>query len=57
VIKLAFRANRRPENRPEGDRRPERTDSRARRMRRWADAYTLAAFNPVHPYRRPIDRI
>jgi hypothetical protein len=33
-----------------------KTDRRARRTARWLNAYTLAAFNPVHPYRRPTTR-
>jgi hypothetical protein len=33
-----------------------KADSRARRAARWMNAYTLAAFNPVHPYRRPTTR-
>ncbi len=33
-----------------------KADSRARRAARWMNAYTLAAFNPVHPYRRPSSR-
>jgi hypothetical protein len=33
-----------------------KADGRARRAARWMNAYTLAAFNPVHPYRRPTTR-
>ncbi len=33
-----------------------KADNRARRAARWMNAYTLAAFNPVHPYRRPTTR-
>jgi hypothetical protein len=33
-----------------------KADSRARWAARWMNAYTLAAFNPVHPYRRPTTR-
>jgi hypothetical protein len=33
-----------------------KADRRARRAARWLNAYTLAAFNPVHPYRRPTTR-
>jgi hypothetical protein len=29
---------------------------RLRRFVRWMDAYTLAAFNPAQPYRRPTPR-
>ena len=56
MLKLTFRGRRGPETRAD-DRPRDVAASRARRMRRWANAYTLAAFNPVHPYRRPIDRI
>jgi hypothetical protein len=50
VIKIALRGRR---DQATND---SRTDSRARRTARWMNAYTLAAFNPVHPYRRPTDR-
>jgi hypothetical protein len=48
MIKLAFRGRRGP-----GDRTDAQSASRARRLARWANAYTLAAYNPNVPYRRP----
>jgi hypothetical protein len=50
VIKISLRARR---DQATDD---SKTDSRARRVARWMNAYTLAAFNPVHPYRRPTTR-
>jgi hypothetical protein len=50
MIKLALRGRR---DQATDD---SKTDRRARRAARWLNAYTLAAFNPVHPYRRPTSR-
>ena len=50
MIKLSLRGRR---DQAEDD---SKTDRRARRAARWLNAYTLAAFNPVHPYRRPTTR-
>ena len=50
MIKLSLRGRR---DQAQDD---SKTDRRARRAARWLNAYTLAAFNPVHPYRRPTTR-
>lgn len=33
-----------------------RTGRLRRRLLRWMDSYTLMAFNPAQPYRRPMPR-
>lgn len=50
MMKLALRSRR-----DQAD-EASKADRRTRRAARWLNAYTLAAFNPVHPYRRPTTR-
>ena len=45
-----------PHTRRDLDKDARKADRRVRRVARWMNAYTLAAFNPVHPYRRPTTR-